>query len=433
MSRVADSTIKGFIYQFNLTLNEVLKSSNEEIQVEGIIEDIDIRYNNMTKAIQCKYHEAQENYTLSKVYEPILQMIKHYIENPHENIQYILYAYFPNEEEGKRDIIDSDIISIINTKNTDLISEYISHIKECEDKSIDNLIQKKYKTKDEKAKIKKYFIEHESKLKFDIQNFRNRFTFILGEKYEKLENMNKRLLIEQGLSKEDVDDLFFPNAIQTIVDLSIQKEATKRIIKKSQLLQSLTNCKKTAITRWTKELLEYKKILERRRKQLKSGLDINNRKRCFIINPDNIENFEEEIVKFLYEYVKKYSYKVKLHTVATFCFLNKDDIFIKSLTSRLYDKEIKANDGYKGEKFFKNYFMKEPEKNYRTSWWEFNIKIINYTETFCEIINDNKPEDIFLIDKKIPNGIDTIDINIELLDVEKIEELEFVLRLKEEI
>lgn len=77
--------------------------------------------------------------------------------------------------------------------------------------------------------------------------------------------------------------------------------------------------------------------------------------------------------------------------------------------------------------------MKEPEKNYRTSWWEFNIKIINYTETFCEIINDNKPEDIFLIDKKIPNGIDTIDINIELLDVEKIEELEFVLRLKEEI
>lgn len=221
MSRVADSTIKGFIYQFNLTLNEVLKSSNEEIQVEGIIEDIDIRYNNMTKAIQCKYHEAQENYTLSKVYEPILQMIKHYIENPHENIQYILYAYFPNEEEGKRDIIDSDIISIINTKNTDLISEYISHIKECEDKSIDNLIQKKYKTKDEKAKIKKYFIEHESKLKFDIQDFRNRFTFILGEKYEKLENMNKRLLIEQGLSKEDVDDLFFPNAIQTIVDLSI--------------------------------------------------------------------------------------------------------------------------------------------------------------------------------------------------------------------
>ena len=41
MGRVADSTIKGFMYQFNLSLNEILKSTNEIIQIEGIIEDID--------------------------------------------------------------------------------------------------------------------------------------------------------------------------------------------------------------------------------------------------------------------------------------------------------------------------------------------------------------------------------------------------------
>lgn len=41
MGRIADATIKGFMYQFNLSLNEILKSADEVIKIEGIIEDID--------------------------------------------------------------------------------------------------------------------------------------------------------------------------------------------------------------------------------------------------------------------------------------------------------------------------------------------------------------------------------------------------------
>lgn len=433
MSRVADSTIKGFLYQFNLTLNEILKSSNEEIKVEGLIEDIDIKGEGEIKAIQCKYHEKQESYTLSKIYEPILQMMKHYVENSNNDIKYVLYAYFPNQKEGKKILTSDEIERVINTEDTDLISKYVSHIKECEDKEINMLIEKERKSKEEKKKMQEYFVENENKLKFDIQEFMNRFTLIIGEKYEKLKDTNKELLVELGFSKEDVNELFFPNAIQTIADLSIQAVDTERIIKKSDLIKKMRESKRTAITRWTKELLGNKKMLEIRKKQLKEGLDINNRRRCFIIDPNNIEDFNEVVVNFLCKYIKKYSSKIKLHTVPIFCFMHIDEDYIKSLTSRLYNKKIIVNDGYKGEKFFKDYFLKEPEKIYKTSWWEFNIKIINYSETFCEIINENKPEDIFIIDKEIPNGIDTLDINIELLNVQKIEELEFVLRLREEI
>ena len=39
MGRIADSTIKGFMYQFNLSLNEILKSTNAIIKIEGIIEE----------------------------------------------------------------------------------------------------------------------------------------------------------------------------------------------------------------------------------------------------------------------------------------------------------------------------------------------------------------------------------------------------------
>lgn len=72
MGRIADSTIKGFMYQFNLSLNEILKSINEVVKIEGIIEDID-RFNeeNIT-AIQCKYHEEVEIFHWSKVSKPIL-------------------------------------------------------------------------------------------------------------------------------------------------------------------------------------------------------------------------------------------------------------------------------------------------------------------------------------------------------------------------
>ena len=43
MSRTAESTIKGFLYQFHKSINEILQLENGEIiTLEGIIEDIDL-------------------------------------------------------------------------------------------------------------------------------------------------------------------------------------------------------------------------------------------------------------------------------------------------------------------------------------------------------------------------------------------------------
>ena len=48
-----------FLYQFNITLEQILLSAEgSEIRVEGIIEDIDVVTPTETKAIQCKYHET---------------------------------------------------------------------------------------------------------------------------------------------------------------------------------------------------------------------------------------------------------------------------------------------------------------------------------------------------------------------------------------
>ncbi|MEC0664824.1 hypothetical protein P8864_02450 [Priestia flexa] len=68
MSRAADHTIKGFLYQFNKTLNAILISNEKDnVQIEGIIEDIDIRSSIFTSAIQCKYHESNSQFNLSDI------------------------------------------------------------------------------------------------------------------------------------------------------------------------------------------------------------------------------------------------------------------------------------------------------------------------------------------------------------------------------
>ena len=99
-SRVADSTIKGFIYQFNKTILEILDSSTGTIHVEGIVEDVDVYdANNSIRAIQCKYHESAKSFTLSLIYKPIILMIKTFLERPNDDISFVLFIYVPSEEE----------------------------------------------------------------------------------------------------------------------------------------------------------------------------------------------------------------------------------------------------------------------------------------------------------------------------------------------
>ena len=117
MGRIADSTIKGFMYQFNLSLNEILKSTNEIVKIEGIIEDIDrINEENIT-AIQCKYHEEVEKFQWSKVSKPILQMLKAYTNSDGNKISFILYAFFPSEQLGEKTVSKNEINEMLNTKN----------------------------------------------------------------------------------------------------------------------------------------------------------------------------------------------------------------------------------------------------------------------------------------------------------------------------
>lgn len=53
--RQANSTIKGYIYQFNKSIYEILSADdNATVVLEGAIEDIDVLLPDTTIAVQCK-------------------------------------------------------------------------------------------------------------------------------------------------------------------------------------------------------------------------------------------------------------------------------------------------------------------------------------------------------------------------------------------
>ncbi len=96
-SRSATDTIKGYFYQFDLSIYKLLNLStdDDEITVEGI-EDIDIESSNETTAIQCKYYSKTE-YNHSVIAKPIRLMLNHFKnvkDGINSQIKYHLYGHY---------------------------------------------------------------------------------------------------------------------------------------------------------------------------------------------------------------------------------------------------------------------------------------------------------------------------------------------------
>lgn len=117
MNRYANSTIKGFLYQFEKTLNTILTTPDEEseITVEGI-EDIDVNDTaGVQQLIQCKYHEQLEKFTLSNIEKPILQMLEHWgSSSQSSNISYVLFCYFPDKTRETLKLNKKDLENFID-------------------------------------------------------------------------------------------------------------------------------------------------------------------------------------------------------------------------------------------------------------------------------------------------------------------------------
>ncbi|MCX9023994.1 hypothetical protein [Citrobacter portucalensis] len=397
MSRTADYTIQGFLYQFNKALLGVLQSSETDvITIEGIIEDVEIESITGIEAIQCKYHETVDNFSYSSIYKPLLQMMQHFVKNPGNNITYVLFAHFP-----------------------DLKNEEININKDVLEKALDSKDQK----------YSKYISDVSGNI--NIQAFLSKLKFVIGPSYEEIVKEVLNSFEVLGFSKDDIDTLFYPNAINTIAELSICHDVSQRKITKNKLLSDLKSIKKTAISHWTLSLKSKQILLTSRKKQLKPNLSKNARLRYFLINSQSLENFDSEIVMFISDYIDKYHFKPAHTQTPTFA-LHASKQQISDIRLRLYQKGVISHNGYIEDFFDENLFFRDPIISKRDGNFnrEFHIRILHADE-HLSILSKVKPADLYVIGESDFNELDVLDVNIESLGTTSFNEVKFMLGISD--
>ncbi|UOG93422.1 MAG: hypothetical protein L3K52_06725 [Candidatus Thiothrix sulfatifontis] len=396
--RIADSTIKGFLYQFNKTILEIVNADREDIiTVEGVVEDVDVlTAGGELEAIQCKYHESKDKFIPSLIFKPLLQMAEAFDKNPTAKIKYTIFIYVPNENHGEKKIEPSTLYSALTTTDKSL-SKIASRIS----------------------------------TKFDKGEFLKNTRIVFGPSLDEIEDNTKAALELLEIQGSDVDTLLYPNSIAKIAKLSSIKDEKKRQITKTELYKYLSNATYTAISKWTLALKNRSEILKRIKQQLSTSFSQNSRDRYFYINKNEINDYEERVVVFFGNYINKY-YSKPSHLKAPTFIINDNFEAIRDLESRLYKKGLKANTGLVGNFFEVEYFYRDPMRKIignRVEEREFDFRLLAM-ESEQEAINHRKGDDFYLVSNKIPNSIELTDVNLYQVGTSNFNELEYVIGMR---
>lgn len=394
MSRTADYTIQGFLYQFNKTALEILSAQDDaKVTVEGIIEDIEVATPTTLKAVQCKYHEASTSFAASAVYKPLLQMLKHFSDNQSASIRYILFAHFSSVATPLPAIDKAILEAALSSKDKGLEK----HVKAIP-------------------------------VEIDLDGFLGRFTMEFGPCYDEIVKQVGEALESNGMPSGEIEILAYPNAIHKIATLSVKHNVGERQITKRDFLSELTAIRKTAISRWTLSLKTREKLLQARRQQLKIHLDKNSRLRYFVIDPSAIEDYDTEIVLFLSDYINKYHFKAAHVSTPILCVYAEREA-LQEIQYRLYQKGIVATDGYMGSKFEESFFFREPLVSKGVGGElkrEFSVRILSCRD-HGNLLNNRKCDDLFIIGDPDCDALDTIDVNVERLVGATMKEVKYVM------
>jgi len=396
MKRQADSTIKGFLYQFNKSILEIIKDATTTVTVEGLIEDIDSHTADGTcHAIQCKYHESAESFNLSQIYKPVLQMLESF-SNGNDNVQRKIFIHIPTESASREmRLTNADINEILKTANKDL-------------RKIINRINPGY----------------------IISDFTSQLKIEFGPSLSELEEQVKKglaLALEPGI---DVEGLAYPNALTLISKISAEKSPEKRLLTRKLLIENIRSQKDIAINKWTRYTRSKNAALKILRSQLSIGFAGNAVRRVIYIDSESIDNFSENIIAFICGYLEKYQHKQTHIHPPIFLLKESSDINCPDIIARLYKKGVSTEDGYAGSLFTISKFIKDPIKCGKGVDFklEFRLRLCSATHS-KDIFAEYKPDYLYIISDNIPRFLLQEDMKIHHVAVNNFQDLEYVMSL----
>lgn len=396
MGRTAEYSIKGYVYQFLRYLNEILEAtSGTTVTIEGAIEDIDVNSIGSTIAVQCKYHEQAEKYTLGKIYKPVLLMVEHFSKTStaSSDVRYRLFCHFPGST-GTQTLTRTDLDTILATTAANLLP-------------IIGRIQPGV----------------------DLDRFLAKFKIEFGPSVEDYQVEVLAKLATKGFSTADIDAIIFPAAFQRIVDAATNNNLAARTINPGPFLTSLKDVRRVTFTRWTRELSTRKQIFKRLRGDLKEALGQNSRGRHFVINPNTIEDFDKNIVRFIKAFVEKYCFKYLHDNPPLFALTGSSDV--GDLQVRLHDAGLKCETGCVGNaeirltKLLRKPMIQKRQKVIH----EFQVRVA--ARDSLGSVDANRPDELFLINVS-QDLWQHSDINVHQFEIERLSDLEYILQLRRE-
>ena len=239
--RSAHATIKGYFYQFDKTILEILEATapNSSVVVEGI-EDIDLTDGTDASLIQCKYYEGTE-YVHSVIKDAVIHMLRHFGSSGCQASQSLRYRVYGHYKSG----------------------------------------QEKLPARLELAFVKKHFLSYKEKgVSHEVHNELGIDDTQLGSflslldvdvrapSYDDQQRRVRALLTGAlpGCNSEDAEAFHYPRAINAIQNLAIQADPALRTISRTAFIAAVDK-KDTVFSRWLLEKFgshHYAKSLRRK-------------------------------------------------------------------------------------------------------------------------------------------------------------------------
>lgn len=341
-TRDAVSTIRGYFYQFDYSILQVLKLENDSdsICIEGI-EDVDVNDENNITLHQCKCYEGTE-YNHSEIKKALEWMLKHFADNKDSDYKYYLYGVYKSGQHKLPQIIDVEFAKkkffTIQHRNAP-----------------DDLLHIQLNLSDD-----------------DILTFLQKLTININavgfEEQEKL--VRDELCSLLGCKKQEVEP-YYCNALSIIRNLATQKNASDRTITRCKFIREI----KSVDNQFEVWLLhkngadKFAKAIKK--KYFNNGFNISPYDRFFIIECDKYTSITElkTIVLHISEKYSKLTQRAKPKFCPYFCFYGIDDVQLVDLKKCLARDSVIFTDGYnfRGADFNAYSVVKEPSNDYLIS------------------------------------------------------------------
>ena len=421
--RQADSTIKGYLYQFNKSILEILNSDDDaSITLEGVIEDIDIRSPHTTSTIQCKYHEDAK-FTLSSVAAPILEMVCHFNECMAlgKDIKYVLYAYYSENVDN----IDTEafVEYILTTTSKELIIGYFHRIFTISDPTILSLANKSKKTPNDKNMLLDYYKSNRSKLTYciDWNNFWQHFKYMKAENFETLKEEVIQKLCE-NTNRETAENLYYPNAFSIVANYSAKSDESERTISKQDFVERLKSMESVLITKWMLAAMDKKKILKTKKQHLASNFSLNTAIRAFVFSEYFLSVNEDKIIPFIQEYILKYYRKKTLHKPPLFIFENGS--VMKKVILGLHKYQQSVNSGLVGNEFFADSFINNTDCSP-----DFVCKVASLINVNIGVLEACKVNQLYIIGE-VNTELNSSNYYTEQIEIDELNVLRYLVNLE---